>query len=191
MEGKEDKESGLPTYWWSVPQTSDLVAENVVRGAPWWLGFAGLWQRLRAETQGNQRQWAIRGEQEGLRTMVSDESVMPAGPEATLVRACHEAWRRRLGELNEQASSAGTSRERLFEREYERTRISFARCKNAAMLRQTLTDFWSRSGTQPALQQGWGELLPLLSHRWQEARDLALLALASYRGRETGETTKA
>jgi CRISPR-associated protein Cas8a1/Csx13 len=182
IEGKPDKESGLSTYWWSVPQTPDLVAENVVHDAPWWRGFAGMWARVRAEMQGEERRWALWGEQEGLHMMVGDRRVMPDGAEANLVRACHEAWRRRLGELGERARDTGTPFERLAEREYERVRISFARCKNAAMLRRTLTDFWSRSGAQPALQEGWMDVLPLLSRRWQEARDLALLALASYRG---------
>jgi CRISPR-associated protein Cas8a1/Csx13 len=120
--------------------------------------------------------------------MVSDQTTMPDGPEATLVRACHEAWRRRARELGDRARDSGASFDRLYEREYERMRISFARCKNAAMVRQALTDFWSRgatrSGALPALQEGWTELLPLLSHRWQEARDLALLALASYKRKE-------
>jgi CRISPR-associated protein Cas8a1/Csx13 len=174
-----------------VPQTPDLVAENAVRGAPWWRGFSDLWQRLRSEAQGEQRQWALRDEREGLHAMVNDARTMGQGPEATLVRAVQEAWRRRLGELNEQAQQSGTSRERLFEREYERVRISFARCKNAAMLRQTLTDFWARAGAQPALQDGWAQLLPLLAGRWQEARDLALLALASYRGQGASQRDEA
>src|SRR3712207_7908845 len=52
----------------------------------------------------------------------------------------------------------------------------------------TLFRSWARAGAQPALQEGWVELLPLLADRWQEARDLALLALASYRGQSRSNT---
>jgi CRISPR-associated protein Cas8a1/Csx13 len=67
-------------------------------------------------------------------------------------------------------------------------RIGFARCKNAAMLRQTLTDFWARAGALPDLQEAWPDVLPLLHGRWREARDLALLALASYKPQSREET---
>jgi len=178
--GEPDAHGQRP-LWWSVPQTPDLVAENAIRGTPWWRGFAVMWQKLRDEAQGAQKARVLRWEQEGLAKMVHEAGVLTDGPEATLVRACQEAWRRRLGQLGQRASETGTPFGRLYEREYERVRISFARCKNAAMLRQTLTDFWARAGAQPALQEGWPALLPLLAGRWQEARDLALLALASYR----------
>jgi len=113
------------------------------------------------------------------------------GPEARLVGACQEAWRRRLGALSERATRQGLNFSDLAKREYERVRISFARCKSAAMLRQTLTDFWSRAGSLPDLQEGWLEILPMLANRWQETRDLALLALASYKGQPGDEDTKA
>jgi CRISPR-associated protein Cas8a1/Csx13 len=107
---------------------------------------------------------------------------MPAdSPERRLVGACHEAWRRRLGELGERARRERLSFRDLAQREHERVRISFARCKNASMLRQTLTDFWARAGNLRDLQEGWSDVLPFLQVRWQDGRDLALLALASYR----------
>lgn len=181
---RPDPKTGEVRRFWRVPQTPDLVARNVVSGKPWWWSFGGLWESLRAGATANERDWVLWDEREGLQAMVTDEQTMGSGPEARLVRACHEAWRRRLGELGERAKSQGSDFNSLVQGEYERTRISFARCKNAAMLRQTLTDFWSRAGTLPALQEGWAEVLPLLTERWREGRDLALLALASYRTEE-------
>lgn len=112
--------------------------------------------------------------------MVENDALL-TGPEARLVHACHDAWRRRLGALGERATQQGLNFSDLASREYERVRISLARCKSPAMLRQTLTDFWSRAGSLPDLREGWPEILPMLTHRWQESRDLALLALASYK----------
>ena len=52
-------------------------------------------------------------------------------------------------------------------------------------MRAALADLWSRAGYVRELQDSWTELLPLLrSSEWATARDLALVALASYRGRE-------
>jgi CRISPR-associated protein Cas8a1/Csx13 len=100
----------------------------------------------------------------------------------TFVRACHEAWRRRLGQLGERAKRESTPFDDLVSREFERLRVGFARCKNAATLRETVTSFWARAGgALPELAAGWEGVLPLLDERnWRKAKDLALLALASY-----------
>ena len=100
------------------------------------------------------------------------------------VDACHEAWRRRLAALFTRARDEHLNRQDLISREFEAQRIAFARCKNAATLRAAVTDFWARSGNSLApLRTGWKDVLPFLHEdRWQEGRDLALLALASYRG---------
>ena len=99
------------------------------------------------------------------------------------VQACHEAWRRRMGQLGERAKREGASFSDLVRREFERIRVGFARCKNAATLRETITDFWARAGGPlPGLTSGWKEVLPLMDEKnWRKAKDLALLALTSYR----------
>jgi len=114
--------------------------------------------------------------------MVKDETVMPQGPERTIVEACHEAWRRRMGKIGEKARREGSNFFDQVSREFEKTRVEFSRCKNAAALRQTLVDFWARSGPLPQLQEGWRDVMPLLDEmHWSKVRDLVLLALASYK----------
>ncbi len=102
--------------------------------------------------------------------------------EQVFVRVCHEAWRRRLGQLGERARREGASFQALVTRECERLRAALARCKTATTLRETVTDFWARAGGPlPSLQAGWQGMLPLLGEQhWRTAKDLALLALASY-----------
>jgi CRISPR-associated protein Cas8a1/Csx13 len=111
-----------------------------------------------------------------------EEAAFDDKRERTFVRACHEAWRRRMGQIGERARREGASFPDLVSREFERIRIGFARCKNAATLRETVTDFWARAGGPlPALQVSWQGILPLLGDKnWRQAKDLALLALASY-----------
>ena len=88
-----------------------------------------------------------------------------------------------MGQIGEKARREGSSFPAQVNREFVRTRVAFSRCKNCAALRQAITEFWARAGGSiKPLQEGWGEVLILLDERnWQKARDLALLALASYR----------
>lgn len=111
------------------------------------------------------------------------------GPQRAFVAACHEAWRRLLGRVGERARREGLSFPKLVDREFQRLRVAFARAKNAATLRREVTDFWARSGgALPALQDSWQEVMVLLDEKhWQEARDLALLAMASYKPRDKEE----
>lgn len=111
-----------------------------------------------------------------------EEATFDDERERIFIRACHEAWRRRMGQLGERARREGASFGDLVSREFERIRVGFARCKNAATLRETTTDFWARAGGPlPDLQAGWQEILPLLGEKnWRKAKDLALLAMASY-----------
>jgi len=63
-------------------------------------------------------------------------------------------------------------------------RLAFAHAKTADGFRDALADLLSRAGQVPALMESWREIRPLFSDsdRWRLNRDLALLALASYRG---------
>ena len=163
--------------FWSVPQIPDLIAENVIDGKQWWHGFADF-------VAGQQRRDHVFAyERKGLMTMVEHADTFPEGPERTFVRACHEAWRRRLGQISDKAKRQGGSFTDQANREFTRLRTTFARCKNADTLREAVTDFWARGGYgNTALQDSWHEVIPLLDEkRWRLARDLALLALASYK----------
>jgi hypothetical protein len=59
-------------------------------------------------------------------------------------------------------------------------------------VRFALADLWSRAGTVKELQSGWQAVVSLLQDdNWQAARDLALVALASYEGRGTAPNSAA
>lgn len=109
--------------------------------------------------------------------------------ERIFIQTCHEAWRRRAGQFGEQVKQSGGSFTRKYQSEYEKLRVALAHSKNATTLRAVLTDFWSRARSLPSLQEGgWSAILPLLDDsQWHKARDLALLALASYQTSDTEE----
>ncbi len=159
--------------FWGVPVTPELVASNLALGRDWYNGFT----QLMSDQETRDR---IRYERRGLSKMV-EEPLFSRQAEIIFVTACHEAWRRRLGQLGERSKRENASFQNLVRREYERWRTSLVRCKNVASLRETVMDLWSRSGSLAALRSDWQQVLPLFSDQeWRLARDLALLALASY-----------
>jgi CRISPR-associated protein Cas8a1/Csx13 len=177
-------EGGEPFY--DYPQTPELIAENLLRGEPWWRGFSEFVsdQEIRNHVFGLGKDGLYKGEREGLSKMLSDVGLEK--DQGAFVEACQEAWRRRLGELGERARREHTDPRELFQREFERIRVSFTRCKNEAALREALTDFWSRAGPLQSLQSNWRGALSLLNRDWRLAKDLALLSLASYAPKEKG-----
>lgn len=170
--------------FWDVPQTPELLARNLLAGRPWWIGFAGF---VADSARGVH---VMRWESEGVGQMLDDM----AGAEHRFVMACQEAWGMRAARLGERARDETGQRDgerqrdlfgKLYEREFSRVRVLMLRCKNAANFRDAIAEFWSGAGKAlPTLQEHWAEVLPLLGDkRWREGRDLALVALTSYRSR--------
>ena len=71
----------------------------------------------------------------------------------------------------------------------ERLRISLCGAKKEDDVRFALMDLFSRAGNIPALRGAWQHVLPVVRQDWRLARDLGLLALASYAGK--GDTAAA
>ena len=152
----------------------EIIAGNIARGSPFFHGFSDYMTNKETREQ-------LLYERKELNEMV-EKAVFDDENQRILISACHEAWRRRLGQLGDRSRSESTDFNSLANREFERWRVSLARCKNASSLRETLVDFWSRTGPLPALQNRWQDILSLLDDpQWRLAKDLALLALASYK----------
>ncbi len=183
-----DSQPSLPTTAeWKVSPLLDLTTRNIVAGRAWWRRFSSLVADKEQRTQFEVYEYLLRkrtgNTKGGVRGMVNQPGNL-AADEEVFVAACHEAWRRTLGSLGQRARERGESFRDLARRERERERVALTHCKNADALRATVTDFWARAGgSLPSLQSGWRQVLPMLSaSRWEEGRDLALLALASYEG---------
>lgn len=183
-------EKGEP--FWDVPQIPDLIAHNLSIGNNWWDGFAefvcgdkGRMDHVFGFIRDSSGKVVriVTGEKGGLNKMIENLQVFPDGPESIFVQACHEAWRRRMGKIGEKAKREGSSFPDQVNREFEKLRVEFSRCKNASTLREAVTNFWARSGSPlSSLQDNWNVVLSLLDEKnWRKAKDLALLALASYK----------
>jgi len=104
--------------------------------------------------------------------------------ERLFVQACHEAIRYTYGKVAKNTKEGDVLN---FERVTIRIRTGLGRCKNSETFREFMMDFWSRAGRIPTLQEHWSDLRKLVmdEKQWKKGRDLALLALASYKGKET------
>jgi len=180
---KKDRKGNVkePEHAFVRPFTArEIIADNIANRRPWYDRFAEY-------MTGKETRISLQFERKELFQM-TQQAEYDHPNERIFIQTCHEAWRRRLGQLGERSRREHISFTRLAGGEYEKLRVALARCKNAATLRSTITDFWSRAGSLPSLQAGWGAILPLLEEeQWRQARDLALLALASYQPSNTEE----
>jgi CRISPR-associated protein Cas8a1/Csx13 len=160
-----------------------LIAENLALGRPWYAGFVRLMTRINPAS-GKPYRTQLSFERQGLHAMISDDTMWDTAGEPTVVRAVHEALRKRYGRIAEENKNNPAAMRNRFAGEYDRWRLAFAGSKTADQFRKALCDLFSRAGSNPILQKCWQDVLPMLrAQNWQHARDLALLALCSYQGR--------
>ena len=131
-------------------------------------------------------------ERKELHAMMNDSSMWNDGGDAIVVRAVHEAMRQSMGRIREDtdgkdAKAVSQATKNRWGRFREKLRLDLAGAKTEPQVRFVLTDLFSRGGTNSVLQEHWQKVLPVVRRDWQLARDLGLLALASYVGRGENE----
>lgn len=156
----------------------ELIAENLVRGFPWWHNFA-------IAVKNNDLFRFINYEREGLHQMVRDAD-WDEEAQKLFVKACHEALLKIYAKIHSRIKEDEYAQ---IERENKRIWAGFVRCQNSENFRQFLVSFWSKAGQISILEDFWQELMPLTTkpENWKVARDLALLALVSYKKKETSK----
>lgn len=147
----------------------ELFTENLAAGRTLYAGFSEIINHREI------RPW-LAAERRGLAMMVSREQALLDAPEHDFVAACHEALRCCYAR-----AERGPDAHNLSAREYERWRLTFGHARTLAMFRAALMEFWARGGGNAVLGGCWRSVIPMLTEgRWRLARDLTLLALASY-----------
>jgi CRISPR-associated protein Cas8a1/Csx13 len=166
-----------------------LVAENLALGRPWYAGFVNLITKLNPST-GNPYRNQLPFERGGLNAMISDPQMWDGEGEALVVKAVHQAIRNSLGRIKVETDGPGDkppsqATKNRWTKFQETLRLALTGAKTASDSRHALCNLFSRAGRVPALIEGWQLVLPKLAdRRWQLTRDLALLALASYSGKD-------
>jgi CRISPR-associated protein Cas8a1/Csx13 len=188
IEAKPEKKGGPPRKFWVGGIVRALIAENLANHNPWFLNFRSLIVGSDGKAD-EQRVWQLGFEREGLRAMI--ELPWKDRGEETLVRAVHQAMGQCFGRIWEESGKDTTTFQNRYDRQMERWRLAFAHAKTPDDVRGGLSDIWGRAGQVPLLMESWQQLLPVLCDdaRWQLNRDLALLALSSYKSNRKKEET--
>jgi CRISPR-associated protein Cas8a1/Csx13 len=171
--------AGKNSAFWSVPVWRTLIADNLARERPIWQGL----HRMAGEEVSIADAF-FRYERVELARFVHalmEEHMLGTDQQELFVTVWHAALARRYAKLYERARDESLDGNTLVGNEYDRIRAELGRCKNAATLRAACVDFWARGGQTSPAQQHWRELIRFFdSEHWELARDLSLLALASY-----------
>ena len=171
-----------PEHFWSDSIVRPLVADNLARGQPWYRGFHDLMTKLDPVSRKPKR-LKLSFEKAGLKTMIENVEWNDSGEKA-IVLAVHQAIKQRLGQIaSENKGKQGAMKNRM-QGEFDKWRLAFSGSKTPDQFRKSLCDLFGRAGINPVLKEHWKAILPWLSSqtKWQLARDLSLLALASYTG---------
>jgi CRISPR-associated protein Cas8a1/Csx13 len=160
-----------------------LIANNLALDNEWYQDFTRL--MTARDTNNRPLRDRIRSEQRGLHEMTTNPAFL-SDAENVLVLAVHRAIRNNFGRIRQETDGNGPLSQGTINRWgrfRERLRLALVGAKTADQCRNALCVLFGNAGTIPELQDGWRVLLPLLSdRRWTLARDLALIALASYAG---------
>jgi CRISPR-associated protein Cas8a1/Csx13 len=193
-QGKKAQEPSAGNFFVAASALRGFVSDNLAEGRPWYAGFAtatvtsGAKRRSLHTFRTRDNLGALfLHERKGLIAMLQHLEEA----EQALVESVHVALRQRFGAIAEENPANPTARKNRMNAERDRWRLAFAGAKTQDQVRGALADLWSRAGPNRALQARWKDILPLLREQhWRAARDLALVALASYQGKgaETAET---
>ncbi len=184
------KKAGEPGGYWGIPSSlRGFVANNLARGHPWFKDFAF------ARTGDNPPRWIHRfhSNQDNLgglrypddqKGLIAMNQTLDAA-ERSLITSVHTALRQRFGAIADETSGNMAAFRNRCQGERDKWRLAFSGARTHEQVRHALADLWSRAGTIRDLQgEGWQVVQPLLrADAWEAARDLALIAMASYQGK--------
>jgi CRISPR-associated protein Cas8a1/Csx13 len=179
---KGQPNQGQETWFYSDSIVRPLIAENLANNRYWFSGFSRLFVE-NDPANGKPLRDRLLFEKKGLLEMTQSNVWDHEGHQA-LVRSVHHALRGRYGRIASENEKNPVAMRNRFRGEYDRLRLAFSGAKTADQFRQAICDLFSRVPANTELQANWTSVLPMLDDRnWQHARDLALLAMASYSGK--------
>lgn len=179
--GKNKTETEVEQSFWATSIVKPLIADNLAEGRLWFANFATLFTRNDPVNHKPLRN-RLKYEKEGLFQMVKAELWKDEGQRA-LVLGVQYALKCQYGKIYSELESNPSGMKKRFEKEFEKWRIQFASAKTADQFRNAACDLMSRARGNDEIQKHWQEVIPLINENsWRLGRDLALLALASYKG---------
>ena len=170
-------------YFWTDNPVRPLLADNLATGQLWYRDFVRLC-RVKEEFQN------LKYQQQGLNDMTEQSSALSEA-ERVLVASIHQAIRNNFGRIRRETDgirrethgdrSPSDATKNRWKRFRERLRLALVGAKTPDQCRNAICTLFANAGVLTELKEGWQLVVPMLrDSRWMFARDLALLALASY-----------
>lgn len=176
----EEKEENF----WSVSIVLRLIADNMLAGKLWCDGFARFANSADPATGKPLFNKIALFERKKLNKMINDEKIewKPEGSKE-LVLAVQEALSSQYSNIYKLQNIGENARKNKLNDEYEKWRLAFSNAKTPAQFRYPLADMFSRAKSVPTLRENLPAIMSLVGADWELARDLALVALAGYKGK--------
>ncbi|MBN2325946.1 MAG: type I-MYXAN CRISPR-associated Cas8a1/Cmx1 [Candidatus Omnitrophica bacterium] len=176
-------------YFWVDSLIRPVIADNFARNRPFYQGFTDLMSKIDPVSKKPFHE-RVHFEKKGLKAMT--DQTMEGSPEYIIVKAIHRAILHTLGRIKEDTQGNDKkpptqATKNRWKNQYERWRLAFTGAKTPEQTRSALCDMFARAGIIDELKKDWPQILPKICKQteWQLMRDLALLALASYSGKES------
>lgn len=198
------KETGRiePSHFLAVPTARGRIADNLLEGQPWYSDLSEplAWDRDALERQRKnrpgvsvERLWFsnLLYQRGRFMELIQQEEMWDSPAERLFVEAFWQilaALYRREADAVERGGSRKFG-ERV-EDLNEDIRRRLTRAKTRPLLRETIADLFARPVDKyrsPAVREHPASIWRLIDDDWKRARDLALLALASYQSKERRE----
>ncbi len=169
------KEGKRKKFGVKVNLIRSIIANNLALNLPWWTDF---WENIYEINPLADIDEQLIFNRKGLFAMIEQDKQLEIYQ--NFIRAFHEALRKIYAKIYSRTKKGEKPR---IEREYERIRSELSCCYDQQSLEDFLSDFLARAGLNSALYDQWSEVLPLIVNEvaWQKTRNLALIALASYK----------
>jgi CRISPR-associated protein Cas8a1/Csx13 len=178
------------TGYFESSLSKELITENLARAKPWYSGLS---------TQINNTDLfkKLTYEKEGLYQMVQKAKSDNENLEKLFVESFHSVLMSIYGQINDQIKNKGGKpdfqkdlRNALIQRESTKIRSELVRCRNAESFREFIVRFFTKVKPVSPLKENWEKMMQMVMGRgdWKLTRDLAMLALASYKGKTKTNT---
>lgn len=154
-------------------QLQGIIANNLANGLPWCKNLLEKTETTNLLKDINFVNPVIND----INMMYNSERDMEA--EKIFIKACHQALKQIYAKIYDRVKENEYAR---IEQENIRIISQLRRCTNARLFRKFIAEFWAKAGHVSILQEHWEKLLPLSTGMsdWQLAKDLTLIAIASY-----------
>jgi CRISPR-associated protein Cas8a1/Csx13 len=184
-----------------VPRPRPRIARNLIDGTYWYKDLFDVPDVLREQVQERSEQgdslkstWfdLLSFERNSLRNIMDDMTAVDEQSEEVdqiFVKAFHQALKKSYGREAARAEEGSRDWTDRIDDFRQATRRDLMKANTRKLLRETLTEFFSRAGPNRFLQEHADQIWDFIDHDrdWRRARDLALLSLVTYQAEDREE----